>query len=116
MKKAMLALAASVALAGCVSVESAIVSSADVAGHGEAVQVFQAKCVGFTLFLHYVEVVPCGLDDVINKYLVKEAKAASPSNKVEIKSASTTARHGIFALPALLIGFPTAEAVGVVVK
>jgi hypothetical protein len=71
--------------------------------------------IGFTLFVHLVDVVGTDLDQVVNKLLVSEAKAMGAS-RVDLKSASTTPRHGIFTLPAFLIGFPTSSAMGVAVK
>jgi hypothetical protein len=38
------------------------------------------------------------------------------ANKVDLKSASTTPRHGIYALTGFIIGFPSSSAVGVAVK
>lgn len=86
-----------------------------VANGGEAISVIQANSMGFSLFLHFVTVVNADLDTVINKVLVAEAKAMG-ATKVDLKSASTTPTHGIWALEALLIGFPSSTAVGIAVQ
>ncbi|MEW6431354.1 MAG: hypothetical protein AB1730_07570 [Myxococcota bacterium] len=122
MKKAFLALGLAAAMfTGCTSVESATVGSNEVsATGGEAVAVIQATSLGFTLFFHIVDVVTSDLDEVVNKLLVGEAKAMG-ATKVDLKSASTTPRHGIFAVFSIpgglnLFGFPLSSAVGVAVK
>jgi hypothetical protein len=51
----------------------------------------------------------------VNKLLVGEAKAMGAS-KVDLKSASTTPRHGIFALAGFITGFTSSSATGVAVK
>lgn len=102
-------------LLGCSSVEFATVSREEVAANGEAVAVVQATSVGFTAFFHLVEFVQADLDTTVNKLLVSEAKAMGGS-RVELLKAETTPRHGIFALPALLLWFPTAQATGVVLR
>lgn len=99
----------------CSSVEVAVVSSNDIASSGQARAVIQTSAVGVTLMFHMVDVVPCDLDTVVNKLLVAEAKAMGAS-KVELKAASTTPRHGVFALTGGLIGFPISSATGVAVK
>lgn len=121
MKKAFLALGLAAAMmTGCTSVESATVGSNEVAATGgEAVAVVQATSLGFTFLFHIVDIVTSDLDEVVNKLLVGEAKAMG-ATKVDLKSASTTPRHGIFALigiPGLnIFGFPMSSAVGVAVK
>lgn len=117
MKKILVSLAAIASLvSGCTSVESATVASNEVVGHGgEAVAVIQANSVGFTLIFHIVDIVSSDLDQVVNKLLVAEAKAMGAS-RVDLKAASTTPRHGIFALSGGIVGFPMSSAVGVAVK
>ena len=101
---------------GCASVEVTRVKGTDFASAaGEPVAVIQATSVGFTLFFHAVDVVTSDLDDVVNRLLLAEAKSMGAS-KVELKSAHTTPRHGIFALTGIIIGFPVSEAVGVALK
>lgn len=101
---------------GCSSVEVARVKEGTLASSaGEPVAVIQASSVGFTLFFHLVDVVTSDLDDVVNRLLLAEAKAMG-ANKVELKSARTTPRGGIYALSGLIFGFPCSEAVGIAVK
>ncbi len=116
MKKGFLAVVLAAAVSGCTSVESATVASNEVVGNGgEAVAVIQATSMGWTLIFHIVDIVTSDLDQVVNKLLVGEAKAMGAS-KVDLKGASTTPRHGIFALMGNLMGFPMSSAVGVAVK
>lgn len=119
MKKSLLAVGLAFAMSGCVSVESATVASNEIVGNGgEAIAVIQANSMGWTLFFHIVDIVQSDLDQVVNKLLVGEAKGMGAS-KVDLKSASTTPRHGIFAVftPMLNITGPTfSSAVGVAVK
>jgi hypothetical protein len=116
MKKAFLALGLAAAMTGCSSVESATVGSNEVSANGgEAVAVIQASSIGFTFLFHIVDIVTSDLDDVVNKLLIGEAKAMG-ATKVDLKSASTTPRHGIFALTGNILGFPSSSAVGVAVK
>ena len=115
MKKAFIAVVAAAALAACTSVETATVSGSEIAANGEAVAVVQASAIGITVIFHLVDIVGCDLDQVVNKLLVSEAKAMGAS-KVDLKSASTTPRHGIFALMGTIIGFPTSTAMGIAVK
>lgn len=116
MKKSLLALTLAAAVSGCTSVESATVASNEVvANGGEAVAVIQASSIGWTIIFHLVDIVTSDLDQVVNKLLVGEAKAMG-ANRVDLKGAYTTPRHGIFALAGNLIGFPTSGAVGVAVK
>jgi hypothetical protein len=115
MKKAFLALSLA-AVVGCTSVESATVAGNEVvAGGGEAVGVIQANSIGLTLIFHIVDIVSSDLDQVVNKLLVAEAKAMGAS-KVDLKGASTTPRHGVFALLGGIIGFPMSTSVGIAVK
>jgi hypothetical protein len=103
-------------MVGCTSVETATVSSSELAtAGGEAVAVVQASAVGITLLFHIVDIVQADLDTAVNQLLIKEAKAMGAS-RVDLKFAYTTPRHGIFALTGLIIGFPTATAQGVAVK
>lgn len=114
MKK--LLLAAALAIAGCTSVESATVSSEEiVANGGSAVAVIQASAIGLTAIFHIVDIVVADLDVAVNKVLVTEAKAMG-ATKVDLLSASTTPRHGMFAIYGTLIGFPESRAVGIAVK
>jgi hypothetical protein len=115
MKKLSLALIAALGLAACTSVETATVSGNEVAAHGEAVAVVQASAIGITAIFHIVDLVQSDLDTVVNKLLVAEAKAMG-ANKIDLKYAETTPRHGIFALTGTIIGFPTSRAVGLAVK
>lgn len=118
MRKASLSgvLSLAVVLSGCVSVESASVASNEiVANGGEAMQVVQATSLGFTFLFHLVDIVSSDLDQVVNKLLVGEAKGMGAS-KVDVKSFSTTPRHGIFALGGFIFGFPVSTATGIVVK
>lgn len=116
MKKGLLAVALAAAISGCTSVESATVASNEVAANGgEAVAVIQANSIGFTFLFHIVDIVSSDLDQVVNKLLVGEAKAMGAS-KVDLKGASTTPRHGIFALTGFIFGFPMSGAMGVAVK
>lgn len=116
MKKGFLAVVLAAAVSGCTSVESATVASNEItANGGEAVAVIQATSIGWTLIFHLVDIVTSDLDQVVNKLLVGEAKAMG-ATKVDLKGASTTPRHGIFALAGNLMGFPTSSAMGIAVK
>jgi hypothetical protein len=121
MKKALIAVTAATGLAACTSVDTATVSSSElVTSGGEAVAVVQGTAVGFTLLFHIVDLVQADLDTAVNNLIIKEAKAMGAS-RVDLKSASTTPRHGVFAIfgPPLglnLIGFPMSSAQGVAVK
>lgn len=115
MKNALLS-AALVMTAGCQSIESATVSSSEVvANGGEAVAVIQASVIGISAIFHIVDIVPADLDKAVNKVLVGEAKAMG-ATKVDLKSASTTPKSGIYALWGTLIGFPSSTAMGIAVK
>lgn len=125
MMRATIAMAAIFTAAGCSSIESATVSSSEVtAAGGDAIAVIQANSIGFTLLFHTIDVVSSDYDEVVNKLLISEAKALG-ATRVEVKSASTTPRHGIFAVfgapwqafPFLnIVGFPQTEVVGIAVK
>ncbi|SEU25251.1 hypothetical protein [Stigmatella erecta] len=116
MKKAILSAVAASSLVACTSVESAVVSGTEFsATGGEAIAVVQAKALGLTAIFHIVDLVQSDLDTVVNKLLVAEAKAMGAS-KVDLKSAGTTPRHGIFALAGTIIGVTSSSAVGVAVK
>ena len=116
MKKAILSAVAASSLVACTSVESAVVSGAEIAANGgEAVAVVQANALGLTAIFHIVDLVQSDLDTVVNKLLVAEAKAMGAS-KVDLKSAGTTPRHGIFALFGTIIGITSSSATGVAVK
>jgi len=116
MKKALLAVFVATALAGCTSVETAVVSNSEIAANGgEAVAVIQAEALGLTAIFHIVNIVQSDLDTVINKLLVAEAKAMGAS-KVDLKAASTTPRSGLYALAGGIIGITSSQAVGIAVK
>ncbi len=116
MKKTILSAVAASSLVACTSVETAIVSGAEItATGGEAVAVVQASALGLTAIFHIVDLVQSDLDTVVNKLLVAEAKAMG-ANKVDLKSAGTTPRNGIFALSGFIIGPTFSSAVGVAVK
>jgi len=104
-----------VALLGCTSVESASINSADFATSGDAIAVIQASALGLTFLANTIEAVPSDLDVVVNRLLITEAKAMGAS-RIELKSASTTARQGIYRLPALIVGVPSSTAVGIAIK
>jgi len=115
-KKILFAAAVASVFSGCTSVETTTVASSEVvASGGEAVAVIQAECIGLSAIFHLVDIVPADLDIVVNKLLVKEAKDMG-ATKIELKSASTTPRHGIFALFGGIIGFPASSASGIAVK
>ena len=116
MKKMLLAALTAASLVGCTSVESATVSSSDiVANGGEAVAVIQATAIGISAIFHIVDIVTADLDVAVNKLLISEAKAMG-ATKVDLKSATTTPKHGIFQLYGFLIGFPGTTAMGIAVK
>jgi hypothetical protein len=116
MKKAILSAVAASSLVACTSVESAVVSGAEVsAASGESVAVIQATSLGLTAIFHIVDLVQSDLDTVVNKLLVAEAKAMGAS-KVDLKAAMTTPRHGIFALGGGIIGVTFAHSMGIAVK
>ena len=115
MKSTVLACLVAFSMTACTSVEHATVSGNEVAANGEAVAVVQASALGLTAIFHIVDIVTADLDVVVNKLLVAEAKAMG-ANKVDLKGASTTPRHGIFALMGLIIGVTSASAMGVAVK
>ncbi|MBX5482673.1 MAG: hypothetical protein IRZ16_12665 [Myxococcaceae bacterium] len=116
MKKAFLAVLAASSLTACTSVETATVSASEVATNGgEAVAVIQGTAIGLTAIFHIVEIVQSDLDTAVNKLVIAEAKAMGAS-RVDLKSAMTTPRHGIFALAGGIIGAPIAIATGIAVK
>ncbi|WP_224361677.1 hypothetical protein [Hyalangium versicolor] len=116
MKKAILSAVAAMSLVACTSVESAVVSGAEISANGgEAVAVVQANALGLTAIFHIVDLVQSDLDTVVNKLLVAEAKAMGAS-KVDLKGAGTTPRHGIYALFGGIIGVTSSSAFGVAVK
>ncbi|HYH98827.1 hypothetical protein [Hyalangium sp.] len=116
MKKAILSAVAATSLVACTSVESAVVSGAEIAANGgEAVAVVQANALGLTAIFHIVDLVQSDLDTVVNKLLVAEAKAMGAS-KLDLKGAGTTPRHGLFALFGGIIGVTQSSAMGVAVK
>src|SRR5438105_1021785 len=115
MKKILVAAAFCAAVSGCKSVETITVASSEVvASGGEAVAVVQAETIGISAIFHLIDIVPSDLD-VINKVLIDEAKNMG-ATKVQLLSASTTPRHGIFALFGGIIGFPASQATGIAVK
>jgi hypothetical protein len=116
MKKAILSAVAAMSFVACTSVESAVVSGAEIAANGgEAVAVVQANALGLTAIFHIVDLVQSDLDTVVNKLLVAEAKAMGAS-KLDLKGAGTTPRHGLFALAGGIIGVTQSSAFGVAVK
>ncbi len=115
MRKALFAVVVGLSLASCRSIDEAQVISSDVAANGEAIELMQASSIGFTLFLHNVVVVDSSLDQVVNKMLVAEAKAMG-AHRVQLVSATTSPRNGIYALPAILVGFPSSQATGLILK
>ncbi|MFT3840363.1 MAG: hypothetical protein QM723_25465 [Myxococcaceae bacterium] len=115
MKKLLVVAAFAAALSGCSSVETATVNASDfVASGGEAWGIVQVETIGISAIFHLIDIVPADLD-MVQKDIVKEAKNMG-ATKVQLLSASTTPRHGIFALAGGIIGFPTAQATGVAVK
>jgi len=116
MKKLFLAMSLAAMVSGCTSVESATVASNEVvASGGEAVAVIQANSIGITLIFHIIDIVASDLDQIVNKLLVAEAKAMGAS-KIDLKYASTTPRHGIFALAGNIIGITMSGGMGIAVK
>lgn len=119
MKKAILSAVAASSLIACTSVESAIVSGAELSTQGEAVAVIQANALGLTALFHIIDIVQSDLDTVVNRLLVSEAKAMGAS-KVDLISARTTPRHGLYALsgafPFVLLGITESQASGIAVK
>jgi hypothetical protein len=118
-KKALLALITAGALVSCSSVETASVSGTEIASTGEALAVVQANALGLTAILHMIDLVQSDLDTVVNKLLVAEAKAMG-ATKVEILSADTTPRHGIYMMtgmfPLVLLGVTSSNATGLAIK
>ncbi|HSP80946.1 MAG TPA: hypothetical protein VLQ93_20640 [Myxococcaceae bacterium] len=116
MKKAIVSAFLASSLVACTSVETAVVSGNEIAAEGgEPIAVVQATALGLTAIFHIVDLVQSDLDTVVNKLLVAEAKAMG-GNRVELLTAGTTPRHGIFALSGGIIGVPMSQATGVVVK
>lgn len=116
MKKAILSAVAATSLVACTSVESVVVSGAEIsASGGEAVAVVQANALGLTAIFHIVDLVQSDLDTVVNKLLVAEAKAMGAS-KLDLKGAGTTPRHGLYALFGGIIGVTQSSAMGIAVK
>lgn len=119
MKKAILSAVAASSLIACTSVESAIVSSAELSTQGDAIAVVQTNALGLTALFHIIDIVQSDLDTVVNRLLVAEAKAMGAS-KVELVSARTTPRHGLYALsgmfPLVLIGVTESQATGIAIK
>jgi hypothetical protein len=120
MRKPLLAAASLAALAGCSSIETATLPPDEVAGHGKAIAVIQANSIGLTAIFHLVDLVQSDLETVVNKLLLAEAKAMG-ATKVEIKSASTTPRHGVWAVfgPTILnfpLGVTLSHATGVALE
>ena len=124
MKKAIIGAVAACSLIGCTSVETAVVSGSEIAANGEAIAVIQANALGLTAIFHMVDLVQSDLDTaVLDGYfvgcrydlLVAEAKAMG-ANRVDLKHAGTTPRHGIYALFGGIIGITSSNAMGVAVK
>jgi hypothetical protein len=120
MKKAILSAIAASSLIACTSVESAVVSGAELQAEGDnAVAVIQANALGLTALFHIIDIVQSDLDTVVNRLLISEAKAMGAS-KVDLVNARTTPRHGLYALsgmfPLVLIGVTESQATGVAIK
>ncbi len=116
MKKAIVSAFLATSLVACTSVETAVVSGNEIAAEGgEPIAVVQATALGLTAIFHIVDLVQSDLDTVVNKLLVAEAKAMG-GNRVQLLTAGTTPRHGLFALSGGIIGVPMSQATGVVVK
>jgi hypothetical protein len=121
MRKAFVATMAAGSLAACTSVDTATISSSEIAtGGGDAIAVVQGSAVGLTLLFHIIPLVQADLDTAVNKLIVAEAKAMGAS-RVSLNYAWTTPRHGIFAVFGVpfglnIIGLPMAYAQGVAVK
>lgn len=115
MKKLVVAVFAASAI-GCTSIESATVAGNDIAANGDAIAVVQATSIGVTALFHMIDLVQSDLDVVVNKMLVSEAKAMG-ANKVDLKHAWTTPRHGVFQVcfPIVLCA-TVSSATGVAVK
>jgi hypothetical protein len=112
----LVAVLAVVALFGCNTVKSSKVEAGDLVANGTPVAVVTADSAGVTLIFHFIPIIGGGdLDTVINKTLVAEAKAVG-ANRIQITSAFTQPRGGIFALAGGIIGFPMAMASGIAVK
>lgn len=116
MKRKLAAVLMAGVISGCTSIESTTVSSAEVtATGGESVAVIQATSLGLTLIFHIIDIVGSNLDQVVNKLLVAEAKQMGAS-KIDLKSAFTQPRHGLFALAGGIVGVPVSMATAVAVK
>ncbi len=115
MKRALFTFGLAAALGACTSIEHAVIPSSDIAAHGDAVAIIQVSSLGLTALFHNVDIVPSNLDQVVNKLLVTEAKSMG-ANKVDLKSAQTTPRGGIYMLSGFLIGVTSSSAVGLAVK
>jgi hypothetical protein len=116
MKKASLAALAACSLTACTSIEVTTVAGGDiVVPSGTPKAVIQANSLGLTALFHMVDLVDSNLDVVVNKMLVAEAKSMG-AKKVDLKSAHTTPRHGLYALTGLIIGVTSSSAVGVAVE
>ena len=116
MKKSILSAIVASSLVACTSVETAVVSGNEISAQGgEPIAVVQGTALGLTAIFHVVDLVQSDLDTVVNKLLVAEAKAMG-GNKIQLLGASTTPRHGIFALSGSIIGVPISQATGVAVK
>ena len=62
---------ASLALGGCASLDSATVSSTEVAAEGgDAIALIQATALGWTLFFHLIDIVHSDFDTSVNRLLV----------------------------------------------
>ena len=115
MKRSLVAIVCA-ALMACTSIDTAVVASNDiVTSEGEAIAVIQASTTGISLFFHMISLVDWDLDKSVNKMLIAEAKSMG-ANKVDLKGAWTTPRHGLYALAGQLLAFPSSQAVGVAIK
>jgi hypothetical protein len=124
LKNTLVAVSLIALISGCTSVETTTVGGNEVVGNGgEAVAVIQATSLGFAAIFNLIQVVQSDLDQIINRVLVAEAKNMG-ATKIDLKSAQTTPRHGIFAVLSsiapsfipFLLSFPSSQAVAVAVK
>jgi hypothetical protein len=102
-------------LGACTSIESGVLSDENfVTDKGAPQGIIQVTQVGFSVFFGLVDVVSTDIDGT-TRVLIAEAKAKD-ATKVEIKTAHTTPRHGVFRVLCALVCFPTTEVTGVAVK
>jgi hypothetical protein len=102
-------------LGACTSIESGVLTDENfVTEKGTPQGIIQVTQVGFSVFFGLVDVVSTDIDGT-TRVLIAEAKAMD-ATKVEIKTAHTTPRHGVFRVLCALVCFPTTEVTGVAVK